>query len=193
MQAALVGVVIFMGIQYFGGQAAVSTQRLVGVLEGQRTSGDEIRLVVLNKAWRLTLSHPVLGIGTGRFESVFSEVTEQGSTQHVREYAATYTAHNTYASVMAEMGFPGLLALVVLLGFVIVRGARARASPSARAAVCAMGVVALLIFFSSALGTVLFLLLALTLGSAIEPRGGVTEKLPTSPLSTRLPSDSRAS
>ncbi|MDP8247750.1 MAG: O-antigen ligase family protein [Candidatus Tritonobacter lacicola] len=61
--------------------------------------------------------HPIFGCGLGSFWCVYQRYMLPGADmiQH---------AHNSWLEVWAELGIPGLVLLVVLLGFSIVRGVR---------------------------------------------------------------------
>ena len=68
-------------------------------------------------AFRAFRDHPADGIGPGTFEFWWSA---EGGGEFVRD------AHSLYLEVMAELGLPGLLLLVVALGSLAVLGVRNR-------------------------------------------------------------------
>jgi O-antigen ligase len=85
------------------------------------TSAD-IRLELWNAGLGMVRQHPVLGIGLGNFKpSVSSFFPFNDDMDHI--------AHNTYMENAAEMGMPGLLMFLVILGstFVTLERTRRRA------------------------------------------------------------------
>lgn len=62
---------------------------------------------------RLAMAHPVLGAGIGTFEATYPPFADVGYTQH---------AHNSIVQLAAEVGYPGLLALLVAFAAVLASG-----------------------------------------------------------------------
>lgn len=83
--------------------------------------------------WRLALQlsteHPVLGVGPGRFGTYFHDGTDTPAGAFGLE-----VTHNTYLGVLAEMGLPALLVLLLLLGLSWARLTRLRTAPELTAA-----------------------------------------------------------
>ena len=76
------------------------------------------RFEILKTGLHIAVSHPVLGVGIG------------GYTEANARYApllGEQDAHNTYVSLAAEMGFPGLLLWLGLVGSVLAQVRRRRA------------------------------------------------------------------
>jgi O-antigen ligase len=69
-------------------------------VEARAQGSVEARTQLLKEAIRLTLEHPIFGVGPGNFPVV------------TQEWRVT---HNTYAELGAEAGFPGLLLFVAML------------------------------------------------------------------------------
>jgi Tfp pilus assembly protein PilF/O-antigen ligase len=79
-----------------------------------------VRLFLDRAAWNLSLKHPVVGVGGGRFTEAFLE--EQGRMLQVEPGKAVFThdAHNDFLQLAAESGWPalGLFAALFLLASV---------------------------------------------------------------------------
>jgi O-antigen ligase len=76
------------------------------------------RFDILKTGLNIAASHPVLGVGIGCYREANARYAPQLGERD---------AHNTYVSVAAEMGFPGLLLWLGLVGSVLVRVRRRRA------------------------------------------------------------------
>lgn len=74
------------------------------------TQAEEKRLVVWAAGLRMIGSHPFFGIGLGNFKSVVDQYEEPDKD-------VTTVGHNTYIEMAAEMGLPGLLVFLGILGF----------------------------------------------------------------------------
>jgi hypothetical protein len=72
-------------------------------------------------AWQQVKEHPVLGAGAGTFDLYWF--------QHRRVGATVHDAHNLYLETLSELGPPGLVLLVLMLGVPLVTVRRARSSP----------------------------------------------------------------
>jgi hypothetical protein len=72
-------------------------------------------------AWQQVTDHPVLGGGAGSFSEYWF--------QHRRVAATVHDAHNLYLETLAELGVPGLLLIVLVLGLPLAAVRRARSSP----------------------------------------------------------------
>jgi len=73
------------------------------------TAGDEgakeARLVLWSAAWHMFLDHPILGVGYGNFRLVAPRYV-------TKDVGHDFLPHNEYLERLAELGVPGLLALV---------------------------------------------------------------------------------
>ena len=76
------------------------------------------RLEILKTGWHIAASHPVLGVGIGCYREANARYAPQLGERD---------AHNTYVSVAAETGFPGLLLWLGLVGSVLIQVRRRRA------------------------------------------------------------------
>ena len=87
----------------------------------------DLRKDLLLASLRLTVRHPVLGVGPGMFSVAnanYEEVTKGRS-----DYNAWHDTHNTFTQLSCEDGLPGLLLYCVAIGlcFKIARSAEKRA------------------------------------------------------------------
>ena len=166
LAALFTGVLLFTFIQSAGGRASTSTERFTDLVRGKRSDGDEVRKLLLLKAWNLALEQPFFGIGFDRFETTYHPVVETASNSRVRKIVDLLTEHNTYAQVMGEMGFVGLFFFVGMFWSLLRLGLRNRGDPVTRTATCGFAVVAFVVFFQSALGVTIFYPMAVVLGAS---------------------------
>ena len=84
------------------------------------------RRIIWADSWSLVQAHPVLGIGFGNF--AIEVAAHRNPDRHERYYGLTRErrlplvtkhAHNDYLEVWAEVGLPGLLALLAMFGAVL--------------------------------------------------------------------------
>src|SRR6185437_1942298 len=91
-----------------------------GTLFGDAQTGDEeaasahessrARQYLLEQSLKLTMDHPIFGLGPGIFlvgEAELAKEEGQAATWHV--------SHNSYTQVSSEMGIPGLLLYLIAL------------------------------------------------------------------------------
>jgi hypothetical protein len=172
--ALVAAIIILVGIQEVGGQARVSINRVSAGFSDDGSS-NEIRRLLIRKAWHLAIENPVFGIGLGRFAGAYDPVIDEGSTESVRRQVGHSYDHNGYAGLMAEAGFPALVLLLLLLAG-LMRGAIShRGSASVSTATCVY-TVALLYLVAQSLVPLTFVSITLLLASvtAQESRvGGV--------------------
>jgi O-antigen ligase len=76
------------------------------------------RFEILKTGVHIAASHPVVGVGIGCYRDANARYAPQLGARD---------AHNTYVSVAAEMGFPGLLLWLGLVGSVLIQVRRRRA------------------------------------------------------------------
>jgi len=82
-------------------------QRITNPSASDKQSSD-YRLQLWNAGWRMLTENPVTGVGVGNFG-------EYLSSYGAGEAASFHVPHNTYLSIGAEMGFPGLLAFIAMM------------------------------------------------------------------------------
>ena len=103
----------------------------------------QIRVLMLQKAWRLFKEHPLFGVGPSRFTRSSTPL----DTSHVLRYAPqehfnVKSAHNSYALLLAEGGLASGVPFAILLLVLLVRGARAAVFLCRRGEPWALGVYA---------------------------------------------------
>jgi O-antigen ligase len=76
------------------------------------------RFQILKTGLHIAASHPVLGVGIGGYKE---------ANARYAPLLGAHDAHNTYVSLAAEMGFPGLLLWLGLVGSVLAQVRRRRA------------------------------------------------------------------
>lgn len=143
----LTATVAVVAIQQIGGRAATSLDRLDQSVRGETTESDEIRRLVVRKAWNIALDHPLTGTGLGSFRGTYDPVLEEATTRRVSEEASYQADHNAYAGLMAEAGFPAFGAYALLLAGLLRWGLAHRHSTLVRAALCAFVSVLFALFF----------------------------------------------
>jgi peptidoglycan/xylan/chitin deacetylase (PgdA/CDA1 family) len=147
--------------------AAVAGTVVIGVLGRPGPVQDVVgarRVALWNEAFDLMATHPVVGVGPGRF------ATESPTARSDPDAAA---AHHSFLQYGAETGIPGFVLLVgvVLWGFLrLAGGGHPVGAPPAATALAALGVLA---SFDSLLSfPVLPLTVAALVGSATPLPGG---------------------
>jgi O-antigen ligase len=102
-----------------------SSETMAQARQEETTSYDKMaaesavqRRLILENGLRMVADHPVLGVGLGCFN--------QAIARYAPELAGR-DAHNTYLSVAAETGLPGLLLWLGLVGSVLAHARRRRA------------------------------------------------------------------
>jgi len=85
------------------------------------------RLEMWRAAWRLFLSHPVLGVGIGAFQTKTDELVRSGQ---VATFVSSYDhPHNDYMDALSSRGILGFAALLAILLIPIWRFLQATRSP----------------------------------------------------------------
>jgi O-antigen ligase len=79
----------------------------------------KMRIKIVGIAWRIFTHNPVVGVGIGCYNEANALYAPELGTRD---------AHNTYLSLAAEMGLPGLLLWLGLVGSVLAQVRRRRAS-----------------------------------------------------------------
>jgi O-antigen ligase len=143
----------------------------------------EQRFAILKTGWRIFTDHPLTGVGIGCYNDANAVYAPKLGARD---------AHNTYISLAAEMGFPGLLLWLGLVGSVLAQVRRRRAALEAddgtlqvvwieRAAIAYLVAA----FFASYAGLTMFYLFLGTLWAAANVLG-------TTPTVTQVPALRRA-
>jgi O-antigen ligase len=170
----LLAVLTLGAMRGVGGQAAVASNRIVSTVNGERSSGDEIRDLLLRRAWHLGWEHPVFGVGygeqRGRTDPVLHDARSAQQAQQVQDAGA----HNFYAWAFASFGFPATVALIALLGFVLLLGVAHRRHADVRAATIAHIAVIFVIWFHPLVFDLMFYPFMIVLGTVMQYRESAT-------------------
>jgi O-antigen ligase len=166
----LVLAVLLSGLAYFTLVASPSERDRVTSLSAAGSTG---RDDLWNVALQMTRDHPLAGVGMGNFTTVAPEYLQQNldvrrSDLFLRANATE--VHNTYLSVLAELGVVGLILFLAFLGAVLrvalrsarrlARGHDLEADLLARALIVgAAGMLAAYFFFSAEFEKQLWLIL----------------------------------
>lgn len=98
----------------FTSDVQTSDTRLREQVQGGDLSSTESRLALLGASLRMTLKHPLFGVGPGDFPTQnFNDVERE--TGH----KVWLVSHNSYTQVSSETGVPGFMMYVTLLFFAI--------------------------------------------------------------------------
>lgn len=74
-------------------------------------------------AWNMALERPVLGFGPGTYSMEYAPYQNpENYTIISTNFGTMGNAHSEYLGPMAEMGFPGLLITLILVGLIFYRG-----------------------------------------------------------------------
>jgi O-antigen ligase len=173
--ALIIGIAAFTWIQSSEGQATTSTDRLTSLFRGERTDADDARELLMRKAWHLASENPAFGVGFGRFEGTYHPVIEEARNIRVRSLALEYSEHNTYAKILAETGFAGMLIFLSMIGSLMVNGAKRVHDRNTRLATAGLAGVMFVVFFHSAFSTLIYfpmtILLACISAADVPPEG----------------------
>jgi hypothetical protein len=166
--AAAVGVLFLVGVLAVGAVASQlpASDRLAQLQGGDISASDEIRVLLLRKAWAFGWDSPVVGIGIGNFEGRYHPLVEQATRIDIRDGAISKPAHNTYLEVFAAMGFPGVVAFFGMLAVPLLAFRRRRRVADSMYFLSSYFLLLFGIAFHSSLGTFLYLPLAALLGGA---------------------------
>ncbi len=90
-------------------------------------TGEEGRIAIWKRGIGYMMSHPVLGVGVNNYSTAEGRLSESArealATGHGFKWSV---AHNSYVEVGAEVGIPGLIIFLTLLGIVFYRLSRMR-------------------------------------------------------------------
>lgn len=111
--AATLALAVLIGFQLVGGSVRSRYLLMFGesdsideyspdVIEARGSS--EARRELLRSSIKLTLRHPLMGVGPGQFVTAENELAREGG----RSRGAWQVSHNTYTEVSSETGLPGL-------------------------------------------------------------------------------------
>jgi O-antigen ligase len=165
----LVGLLaVLMLVSEVGGAATGSLDRLVTTVQGERSSGDELRSVMLRKAGHLGSQNPIFGVGYGMFAATEDPVILEEATARQQSQLSRFASHNVFAGLMAETGFPGLIGFIALLLLLMASVLRFRADREAGALVCVLAGFVFLMFFEALLEPAFYCMIAFLIGAVAE-------------------------
>jgi O-antigen ligase len=151
----------------FQGITKVTSSQTIG--EADKYGSAAQRLAILENGWHIFMDHPLLGVGIGCYN--------QANARYAPGLGRR-DAHNTYISLGAEMGIPGLLLWLGLVGSVLAQVRRRRRSLEADDRTIQIlwlerAIVGCLVaaFFASYAGITVFYLLLGTLWAASNVLG----------------------
>lgn len=110
MRGILVGVMILVTILIYA--PAAYFQRLETIKDYEGESSAELRLIIWQSAIRMANDHPILGVGAGHFSTMFG--TQYRPPGETASSLPWQNAHSIYFMLLGELGYPGLLFLLIL-------------------------------------------------------------------------------
>ena len=101
--AGVIGLVLLLSV------SGISDRQTVQVAEGAIVDESaQGRLIAWQTATNMALAHPVTGVGIGNFYHNYYQFTPEWDGKN-------HAVHSTWFEVLAETGFPGLIAFVVMI------------------------------------------------------------------------------
>jgi putative inorganic carbon (HCO3(-)) transporter len=123
LTAALIAIVIALAPGYV--LRIATLQETPGLLEGTRASQSEdvlrSRLTEMLAAWSVFVDHPLLGVGPGQYEPVYSAHYMRNPDIAFKEIGHARRAHNLYFELAAEIGVLGVACFLAIVGLIQVR------------------------------------------------------------------------
>ncbi len=119
--AVLLALTVFGAVTYYFAIAPLASRQRV---TSATTSG---RSDIWRVGWRMVEAHPWIGSGSGNFqEAAIHYVQGIGSITSANLIVnVPHVAHNVYLEVLADLGIPGLLAFLGVVGFSMLAVAKA--------------------------------------------------------------------
>ena len=121
--AALIAAVVALAPGYVLRMATL--QETTGLLEGTRASQSEdvlrSRLTEMLAAWSVFVDHPVLGVGPGQYEPVYSTHYMSNPEIAFKQIDRARRAHTLYFELAAEIGILGLACFLAMVGLIQIR------------------------------------------------------------------------
>lgn len=168
--AGLLVLVAASGFLYFTQVASLPARERITM-----SNGGSGRTALWTIGWRMVEAHPIGGVGVGNFPVASPSYVLQPGLLEQDELifsVAPKVTHNTYLEILAEMGFPGLLLFLGIVGASLLCTLRAARLWSRRGAVgmealargMLLGLIGLLVadfFISEMYGKLLWTMLAL--------------------------------
>ena len=122
---AVLVVVIGVGVGYYGVIAPPAAKARITNVSAE--GGSTGRLDIWTVSTAVSADRPLLGVGAGNFPIVGpTYAAETANLSDIRFIVDTpKVVHNTYLEVLAEMGAPGLIAFLLMVGAAIASAVRA--------------------------------------------------------------------
>ena len=119
-RAWVLGIITVIALLMMSPEA--TRERFTSIWDQTISTSNLERLLILNTGLKLATQHPILGVGTGNFE------TAMKNTRVSTLLPKKISAHNLYLEVTTETGFIGLFALLWFFFFIgkTIMGIRAR-------------------------------------------------------------------
>jgi O-antigen ligase len=114
-RAMLIGVLVFFALCGLLVASEVVVQRLEAKLEKQSTI--DYRLAHIERGWSMFRENPLLGVGINRYGEEVENYSSYRSS-------LTAHAHNTWITLLAELGLVGFLSYLMPFGFVLFKSVR---------------------------------------------------------------------
>jgi len=147
---------------------APALSRLSQVQGGNRTDSDEIRILLLKKAYTLTWKHPFTGVGFGRFAGTYDPIIDHARNEHVRDEALKLRAHNVYVETFAATGFLGGLLFIGTVLSPLALAIKYCWDRDLRAIAAGYCAIVFTMFFSADFAAVLYMAMAVLLAATVR-------------------------
>lgn len=98
------------------GALGVAKRNLGEVGRLGRGSTVDLRVQLWRIAGHMTVGHPVVGVGPDGFVSAFPDYVTDQFADEFGAFAAATDAHNVFATTAANLGLPGMAALLFVMG-----------------------------------------------------------------------------
>jgi len=115
---ALMGVAIVGGAVVIANNLRITTFVVSTFLDRSENPGIDLRLRVWEEAWRLFVTHPIVGIGVGTFDEIVYQAPDSRANLDFRMHG--WHAHNLPLHILTEAGILGFVAWIVLW-FIVLR------------------------------------------------------------------------
>lgn len=92
----------------------IDTERFSSLLnpeEDYNVKNEQGRISVWKKGWQISLRHPFTGVGVNNFPIAIGTYRDQ-----IGEIPRWQAAHNPYIQIVTELGFPGIILFLALIG-----------------------------------------------------------------------------
>lgn len=91
------------------------TQTITSMLTPE---GDKSRILLWENTWKMIQDHPLFGVGTGNWQSIYPSY-DKGKV--ITSTALPRRPHNDFLWITSELGLPGILSFLWILGVALLR------------------------------------------------------------------------